>query len=177
MTRTITLMSLCAALAACAGSAGAANSVTLNAVSSDGTGDALGTVRFEDTEHGLVLHPDLRGLAPGFHGFHVHENASCEPAEKDGEMTAAAAAGSHFDPNNTGSHDTAWGDGHLGDLPGLYVASDGSATHPVLAPRLRMADIQNRALMIHAGGDNYSDMPKKLGGGGARVACGVIAGG
>ncbi len=28
--------------------------------------------------------------------------------------------------------------------------------------------------MIHAGGDNYSDTPEKLGGGGARVACGVI---
>ena len=29
--------------------------------------------------------------------------------------------------------------------------------------------------MIHSGGDNYSDEPK-LGGGGARVACGVIEG-
>ena len=28
--------------------------------------------------------------------------------------------------------------------------------------------------MIHAGGDNYSDLPKPLGGGGDRIACGVI---
>jgi Cu-Zn family superoxide dismutase len=28
--------------------------------------------------------------------------------------------------------------------------------------------------MIHEGGDNYSDQPKPLGGGGARIACGVI---
>jgi Cu-Zn family superoxide dismutase len=28
--------------------------------------------------------------------------------------------------------------------------------------------------MIHAGSDNYSDSPKPLGGGGARIACGVI---
>jgi len=28
--------------------------------------------------------------------------------------------------------------------------------------------------MIHAGGDNYADQPAPLGGGGARVACGVI---
>jgi superoxide dismutase, Cu-Zn family len=28
--------------------------------------------------------------------------------------------------------------------------------------------------MIHAGGDNYADAPKPLGGGGARVACGVV---
>jgi Cu-Zn family superoxide dismutase len=28
--------------------------------------------------------------------------------------------------------------------------------------------------MIHVGGDNHADHPEKLGGGGARVACGVI---
>jgi Cu-Zn family superoxide dismutase len=28
--------------------------------------------------------------------------------------------------------------------------------------------------MIHSGGDNYSDVPEKLGGGGGRIACGVI---
>jgi Cu-Zn family superoxide dismutase len=28
--------------------------------------------------------------------------------------------------------------------------------------------------MIHAGGDNYADKPAPLGGGGERIACGVI---
>lgn len=28
--------------------------------------------------------------------------------------------------------------------------------------------------MIHAGSDNHADHPQPLGGGGARVACGVI---
>jgi Cu-Zn family superoxide dismutase len=28
--------------------------------------------------------------------------------------------------------------------------------------------------MIHVGGDNYADHPMPLGGGGARMACGVI---
>jgi Cu-Zn family superoxide dismutase len=49
------------------------------------------------------------------------------------------------------------------------------ATSPVLAPRLKkLEDVKGRALMIHAGGDNYSDTPAKLGGGGARMACGLI---
>jgi len=39
---------------------------------------------------------------------------------------------------------------------------------------LKVIDIKGRSLMIHAGGDNYSDMPVSLGGGGARVACGVV---
>ncbi|MFQ5544838.1 MAG: superoxide dismutase family protein, partial [Acidiferrobacterales bacterium] len=66
------------------------------------------------------------------------------------------------------------GEGHLGDLPALYVDGDGNATYPILAPRLRVADLRGRSLMIHSGGDNYSDNPKKLGGGGARMACGVV---
>ncbi|MEN8821254.1 MAG: superoxide dismutase [Cu-Zn] SodC [Abyssibacter sp.] len=175
MTRTLSTLSLCAALAACAGSAGAASSVTLSSVSTDGVGEALGTVTFEQTEYGLVLKPNLQGLAPGLHGFHLHENGSCEPADKNGKTVAAAAAGSHYDPKGTGQHGTPWGDGHLGDLPPLFVAGDGTASHAVLAPRLTKQDLKGRALMIHAGGDNFADTPKKLGGGGSRVACGVIS--
>ena len=28
--------------------------------------------------------------------------------------------------------------------------------------------------MVHVGGDNHSDNPAKLGGGGARMVCGII---
>ena len=55
-----------------------------------------------------------------------------------------------------------------------YTLPDGTATTPVLAPRLKLSDVRNRALMIHAGGDNHADHPAPLGGGGGRVACGVI---
>ena len=44
----------------------------------------------------------------------------------------------------------------------------------LIAPRLKLADVQGLAIMVHAGGDNYSDDPKPLGGGGDRIACGVI---
>ena len=88
----------------------------------------------------------------------------------------AGAAGGHFDPQGSKHHGEPWGDGHLGDLPPLCVGTDGSATQPVLAPRLKLADVQHRALMVHAGGDNHSDHPAPLGGGGARVACGVVGG-
>ena len=66
------------------------------------------------------------------------------------------------------------GKGHLGDLPALKVDASGKATTPVLAPRLKLAQLSGHSLMIHAGGDNYSDSPEKLGGGGARIACGVM---
>jgi Cu-Zn family superoxide dismutase len=84
------------------------------------------------------------------------------------------AAGGHYDPAKAGKHLGPKGAGHLGDLPALMVAADGTATQPMTVDRLKVADVKGRALMIHAGGDNYSDEPKPLGGGGARVACGVI---
>ncbi|MGB7921253.1 MAG: superoxide dismutase family protein [Desulfobacterales bacterium] len=116
----------------------------------------------------------LNGLAPGLHGFHVHENPSCAAAEKDGNSVPGLAAGGHFDPAGTGRHEGPYGEGHLGDHPPLYADRDGHASLPVLAPRIKVSDLKGRSLMIHAGGDNYSDSPQKLGGGGARVACGVI---
>jgi len=154
---------------------GAETSVTLYSVDSRGNGAAVGTVRLVDTRYGLAIYPALKNLQPGLHGFHVHTNPSCAPADKDGKPEAAAAAGDHLDPEATKRHGEPWGDGHLGDLPALYVAADGTASNPVLAPRVKLADVRNRSLMIHAGGDNHADHPAPLGGGGARIACGVIA--
>lgn len=39
---------------------------------------------------------------------------------------------------------------------------------------LQRDEIKDKALMVHVGGDNMSDQPKPLGGGGERYACGVI---
>jgi len=148
--------------------------VTMNAVDEKGIGGEVGQVVISETAYGLVFTPNLAGLPAGLHGFHVHENPSCEPKEKDGKMTAALAAGGHYDPAKTGKHDLPWGEGHLGDLPALYVDTEGKAADPVLAPRLKMADWAGRALMIYMGGDNHADHPAPLGGGGARMVCGVI---
>lgn len=148
--------------------------VEIHKISKEGTGESIGTVTLQDHEYGVLIRPDLEGLSPGLHGFHVHTNPDCGPAEKDGEMVAGAAAGGHFDPDNTGSHKGPFEDGHKGDLPALYVNDEGKATIPELAPRLELGDLEGRSLIIHEGGDNYSDDPEPLGGGGARVACGVI---
>ncbi|QYF94913.1 superoxide dismutase family protein [Massilia sp. PAMC28688] len=160
--------------AALATSKAAVEPVTMNVVSESGVGAAIGTVTVEETPYGVVFTPALTGLAPGVHGFHVHEKGSCAPEKKDGKMVPALAAGGHYDPEKTGKHGLPWGSGHKGDLPALVVDTKGAATMPVLAPRLKLADIKGKALMIHAGGDNHSDHPAPLGGGGARMACAVI---
>jgi Cu-Zn family superoxide dismutase len=143
-------------------------------IDAHGVEASIGTIAITSNRYGTLFTPDLHGLSPGLHGFHVHQNASCGPAEKDGTMVPGLAAGGHYDPAQTGKHEGPYGNGHLGDLPALYVDADGTATHPVLAPRITIADLKGRALIIHAGGDNYSDTPAKLGGGGARIACGIV---
>ena len=152
-----------------------AQEVTLHKVSAEGIGEAIGTVDIEQTKYGLLFTPKLSGLTPGVHGFHVHATGSCEPGVTEGKTVAAGAAGGHLDPQKTGKHLGPWGEGHLGDLPAIYVDEKGSAAWPVLAPRLKSPDeIMGKALMVHIGGDNHADHPQPLGGGGGRYACGVI---
>lgn len=149
--------------------------VQMNLITEQGQGKSIGTVAIsEDPNGGLVFTPQLTGLAPGVHGFHVHQNPDCAAGVKDGKQVAGLAAGGHYDPAGTGKHEGPHGQGHLGDLPALTVKADGKATTAVIAPRLKMTDVKGRTLMVHAGGDNYSDQPAALGGSGARVACGVI---
>lgn len=171
-------IALAAVLAVLAGTAAAQPlSVRLDVVDESGAVRPAGTVALEDSPYGLVLTPALNGLAPGVHGFHVHEKGSCAPApDASGKVVAAGAAGGHLDPQQTRRHGPPWGDGHLGDLPALTVIADGTAAQPLLAPRLKAADLRGRALMIHVGGDNHADQPQPLGGGGGRMACGVVAG-
>lgn len=141
--------------------------VEMHFTAPNGVGKSVGTVVISETKYGLLFTPHLTGLTPGIHGFHVHEKPFCD---KNG-----MSAGGHFDPTHTNKHRGPYtDDSHLGDLPALTVNADGSTTLPVLAPRLHKIDeIKNHALMVHDGGDNYSDTPK-LGGGGDRMVCGII---
>ena len=140
------------ALVVATGAQAASEKVEMNLVTSQGVGQSIGSVTITETDKGLEFSPDLKALPPGEHGFHIHAKGSCQPATKDGKASAAESAGGHLDPQNTGK-----------------------ATDAVIAPRLKSQDeIKDKALMVHVGGDNMSDQPKPLGGGGERYACGVI---
>ena len=149
--------------------------VTLNRVDVDGIGESIGSITAQDTDQGLVIYPALSGLMPGEHGFHLHSIGSCDPGQTaEGTNVAALAAGGHWDPDGTGKHLGPFGNGHRGDLSRLVVDGDGNTNTSVVAPRLSTADLRGKALIVHEGGDTYRDEPP-LGGGGARIACGVVA--
>lgn len=132
-----------------------------------GQGEFIGTVAFIQQQRGILIMPHLKKLSPGIHGFHLHQNPSCD--------AKGLAAGGHFDPQNTHQHLGPYNDqGHLGDLPVLIVNDSGLADLPIFAPRLKLSDLAGHSVVVHAGGDNYADRPEKLGGGGARIACGIF---
>ena len=146
--------------------------VDINRISDSGVGEKIGTVVVTEGKGGVTFKIAVTGLPKAQRGFHVHEKGDCGPAMKDGKMTAGIAAGAHFDPDAKKSHKGPKGAGHKGDLPLLNGTAKG-IEQTVTAPRLKLADVQGRAMVIHEGGDNYTDNPEN-GGGKGRVACGVV---
>lgn len=142
----------------------------------NGSGDAIGTITISDSDGGAAFKLALHGLPPGSHGFHAHDNANCGPTMYSGGiLIPAGAAGQILDPEQTGKHRGPTGDGYLGDLPVMEVDDKGIADETLIAPRIKDIEVlRSHALVISTGGDNYKDTPLLNGGGGGRIACGVI---
>ncbi len=146
--------------------------IDMNKISASGVGAKIGTVMATQGQQGVQLKVNVTQIPAGKHGFHLHEKGDCGPAMKVGKMAAGAAAGGHYDPAGTNAHKGPKGAGHKGDLPALNATAKG-VDQTVVAPNLKLSELSGRALVIHAGGDTYSDKPKD-GGGGARIACGQV---
>jgi Cu-Zn family superoxide dismutase len=140
---------------------------------------AEGTVRFMETGGDLVVMVSLRGLAPGAHGFHIHQNPACGPADTDGDgqMEPAGAAGAHWDPHNTNDHGAPTEEitqKHLGDLGNIEVGSDGMVETTLTVSNYNPSEhnVAGHALVVHMGRDDLETDPS--GGAGTPQGCGVI---
>ncbi len=137
-------------------------------------GQSAGEVTFTEGDGKVVVEGSLRGLPPGFHGFHVHAVGKCEPP-----FTSAAGhlvVGQQAHP------------AHAGDQPVVLALADGTAETRFSTDRYKLSDLltpEGRAIVVHAGADNYGNVPtryvpaidqmtKDTGDAGARLGCGVI---
>jgi Cu-Zn family superoxide dismutase len=71
-------------------------------------------------------------------------------------MVAGLAAGSHLWLSGTGARSATTFSSHLGDLPDLEVDADGTARKEIVAARLTLADVVDRAFIVHASRDDDS---------------------
>jgi len=177
--KTLTLV-LAAAAAIVAGSAALAADTPAQATIDLKTtaGGAAGTAVVREAPGGVLLHVEVKGLAPGWHGMHFHEKGDCSKSD-------FTSAGAHVHTRATIVHGLLNPEANdSGDLPNLFAAADGSAVAEAFSPfvslkgaggRPALLDADGSALVIHANPDDYMAQP--IGGAGARIACGALAGG
>lgn len=135
----------------------------------------IGLMRMQPGDEGMMnVLIVARGIEPGFHAVHIHETGQCQ-----GDFSSA---GNHFDKGNN-SHPN-----HSGDLPSLRVpAGDKVGAMLFVTDAFTMADVladDGTAVIIHAGADNFGNIPQRYGGpdsetlkagdSGPRIGCGVI---
>ena len=130
---------------------------------------AAGQVRFTQADGGVRVEARVTGLTPGGHGFHLHEKGDCSAPD-------ATSAGGHFNPTKKAHGHPDKGEHHLGDLPMLEADAKGEASLTTLVKGVSISDgdtgIVGRAVIVHAGPDDYKTQP--TGNSGGRLACGVI---
>lgn len=134
-------------------------------------GVPAGTARLLASGDTLTLAVAVAGISPGAHGFHLHTTGSCTRPDFQ-------SAGGHLNPAGKG-HGIDDSDGaHLGDLPNLTVAANGTATATVNLRGNRadviaaLFDADGTAVVIHADPDDGTSEP--AGNAGKRVACAVL---
>jgi Cu-Zn family superoxide dismutase len=154
------------------GKRGRVASATLLNAAGEEVGDVW--MREDRRSGGVLVFARVRDLPPGFHGFHIHTTGLCE-------APGFTTAGGHFNPADT-SHGA-----HAGDLPSLLVTEDGTAILATATDRFSLDDLRDddgSAVIVHAGPDNFANIPPRYGtpdedtlatgDAGSRLACGVV---
>jgi superoxide dismutase, Cu-Zn family len=176
------------------GPAGPEN-LTTHLIAPDGAKVATAKFEFADGYVTITLETTGQGaLTPGFHGVHIHSVGKCEAnsvAPTGGAPGDFLSAGGHFQaPGHSGEPMS-------GDLTSLQVRKDGVALLVTTTDAFTKDELlagQGTAIMIHAGADNFANIPAdrytqtngvpgpdqttmSTGDAGKRVACGVIGAG
>lgn len=130
-------------------------------------GQSVGSATLTEATHGVKIKLDVKGLPPGEHSLHIHQNPKCEPPD-------FKSAGPHFNgPAGHADHSGL----PAGDIPdfSLIVAADGTGHATVVAPNVTLGSDDHSvfsnggtAIVIHAVATEASSSAPP------RIACGVI---
>jgi superoxide dismutase, Cu-Zn family len=136
-------------------------------------GRAVGSAVIPIRSGVIVVQIAASGLRPGRYGVHLHAVGRCEGP-------AFESAGPHWNPTGR-RHGSRNPQGHhLGDLPNLVIAANGTGRLEFTIPGTGawdgahpLFDADGASILIHAAPDDYRTDPS--GNSGARIACGVLS--
>lgn len=139
----------------------------------DPTGNTVGTVVLTQLDEGVEIVVTIGRLPPGEHSLHIHQTGVCD-------APSFAASGGHFNPHGTEHGFLNPAGPHAGDLPNITVGENGAGSMRLVTARVTLRDGEphslfdgdESAVVIHEKPDDYLTDP--AGGGGKRIACGVI---
>lgn len=132
-----------------------------------------GMVHFRSVQGGTIVTVDLTGLPTyrpgtassepiGPHGFHIHENGTCEVGDPQDPFLAA---GGHWNPTGQ-PHGN-----HVGDFPVVF-SNNGKAHMSFFTDKFKPADVVGKTVILYLNPDDYRSQP--AGNSGRRMACGII---
>ncbi|KAJ1815815.1 Superoxide dismutase [Cu-Zn] [Coemansia sp. RSA 2599] len=134
-----------------------------------------GTIYFiqENESSPISIGGTITGLAPGKHGFHVHQFGD--------NTNGCTSAGPHFNPFNKTHGAPEDENRHVGDLGNVVASADGKAEVSIKDLKVTLFgqySIIGRTIVVHADEDDLGkgghELSATTGNAGGRQACGVI---
>uniref|UniRef100_A0A125SL96 Superoxide dismutase [Cu-Zn] n=1 Tax=Sterechinus neumayeri TaxID=53479 RepID=A0A125SL96_STENE len=132
-----------------------------------------GTITFTQEGGSVKVEGEVKGLAAGEHGFHVHQFGD--------NTNGCISAGSHFNPEGKTHGAPSDEERHVGDLGNVTANAEGIATVNITDTVISLSgphSIIGRSLVVHADVDDLGrgghEQSKTTGNAGGRLACGVI---
>jgi Cu-Zn family superoxide dismutase len=134
-------------------------------------GSPLATAELRNAK-GVRILAEVRGVAPGAHGLHLHGVGQCDPPE-------FTSAGGHFNPAGRKHGFKHPAGPHTGDLPNMQIGPDGKGRLEYVTSLVTLGtgptslfDADGTALVLHAAPDDEVTDPS--GNSGGRIACGIV---
>ncbi len=131
--------------------------------------DIRGTVVFYQTDQGVIVATELKGLPRESNdcdkpilAFHIHEGNSCSDGNAEDSF---ADVGGHYNPADC-PHPY-----HAGDMPPIF-SNSGYALQLFLTDRFDVNQVMGKTIILHSMPDDFTTQPS--GNAGKKIACGEI---